>query len=35
MDFMAILADIAPNSVGDATAVLRARAAADASSDLM
>lgn len=35
MDFMAILADIAPNSVNDATAVLRARAEADASSDMM
>ncbi len=35
MDFMAILADIAPNSVSDATAVLRARAEADASSDMM
>ncbi len=35
MDFMAILADIAPGSVSDATAVLRARAEAEASADLM
>lgn len=35
MDFVAILADIAPGSLGEATAVLRARADVTGSSDMM